>query len=91
MDMERKTKVLNLRVTDRQRLDYERAAELEGTSVSALVTAAADARAQDILHTHSSMTVPSEVFDELLAALDAPATLAPSLEKALREPRYTSS
>jgi uncharacterized protein (DUF1778 family) len=90
MDMERKTKVLNLRVTDRQRQEYERAAELEGTSVTALVTAAADARAQDILHTHSSMKVPSEVFDELLAALDAPTTLAPSLEKALREPRYTS-
>jgi uncharacterized protein (DUF1778 family) len=58
--------------------------------VSALVTSAADDRAQDILHAHSSMKVPADVFDELLAALDAPAPLAPSLEKALRAPRYSN-
>jgi uncharacterized protein (DUF1778 family) len=86
--MERKDKVLNLRVTDRQRTVYERAAALEGVSVSALVTSAADARADEVLHAHASMTVPSDVFDQLLAALDHPATLAPALEKALVKPRY---
>jgi hypothetical protein len=45
VDMERKDKVLNLRVSDKQRAVYERAAALEGVSVSALVTSAADARA----------------------------------------------
>ena len=90
VDMERKAKVLNLRVSDRQRQDYERAAEAEGISVSALVTSAADDRAADILHAHSSMKVPADVFDELLAALDAPVTLSPSLEKALRAPRYSN-
>ncbi len=86
--MERKDKVLNLRVTDRQRGVYERAATLEGVSVSALVTSAADARADEVLHAHASMAVPSDVFDQLLAALDRPAALAPALEKALVEPRY---
>lgn len=86
--MERKDKVLNLRVTDRQRTVYERAATLEGVSVSALVTAAADARADEVLHAHASMTVPSDVFDQLLAALDRPATLAPALQKALVEPLF---
>ena len=86
--MERKSKVMNLRVSERQRRNYERAAELEGVSVSALVTSAADARAEEVLHTHSSMTVPSDVFDQLLAALDQPNPLAPSLEKALRDPRF---
>jgi uncharacterized protein (DUF1778 family) len=86
--MERKTKVLNLRVSDRQRAVYERAAALEGTSVSALVTAAADDRAEQLLLAHSSMTVPSEVFDQLLAALDQSTPLAASLEKALTSPRF---
>jgi uncharacterized protein (DUF1778 family) len=88
MGMERKDKVLNLRVSDRQRTVYERAAALEGISVSALVTSAADARASELLHAHASMTVPADVFDHLLAALDQPAALAPPLEKALIDPRF---
>lgn len=88
MDMGRKDKVLNLRVSDRQRGDYERAAALEGISVSALVTSAADARADELLHAHASMSVPAEVFDSLLDALDQPVTLTPALEKALTEPRF---
>ena len=83
MDMERKEKVLNVRVSDRQRSVYERAAALEGISVSALVTTAADDRADQVLHAHASMTVATEVFDSLLAALDQAASLAPSLAKAL--------
>lgn len=88
VDMERKSRVLNLRVSDRQRTVYERAAALEGVSVSALVTSAADDRADEVLQAHASMTVPSDVFDQLLAALDQPAPLAPALEKALVEPRF---
>lgn len=86
--MERKDKMLNLRVSDRQRTTYERAAALEGVSVSALVTSAADARAEGVLHAHASMTVPTDVFDQILAALDQPAPLAPPLETALTEPRF---
>lgn len=89
--MELKSKVMNLRVSSRQRLVYERAAALEGVSVSALVTSAADARAELVLHAHSSMTVPTDVFDQLLEALDATTPLSPSLEKALRDPRFTQA
>ena len=88
VDMERKSRVLNLRVSERQRTAYERAAALEGTSVSALVTAAADDRAEELLLAHSSMTVPSDAFDQLLAALDQSTPLAASLEKALVSPRF---
>lgn len=84
----RKDKVLNLRISDRQRRVYERAATLEGTSLSALVTSAADARAEEILSTHASLIVPADVFDELLAALDEAVPLAPSLVKALNDPRF---
>lgn len=88
VDMKRKDKVLNIRVSDRQRTVYERAAALAGISVSALVTSAADAHADELLHAHASMTVPADVFDDLLAALDQPAALTPALEKALLEPRF---
>jgi len=88
VDMGRKDKVLNLRVSERQRSDYERAAALAGTTVSALVTAAADAQAREVLRANLTMAVPSDLFDELLAALDQPAPLAPPLEKALIEPRF---
>jgi len=86
--MDRKDKVLNVRVSERQRKLYERAAELQGVSVSALVTSAADIRANELLHAHASMTVSADVFDDLLAALDRPAALRPALEKALAEPRF---
>jgi uncharacterized protein (DUF1778 family) len=81
-------RVLNLRVSDRQRTVYERAAAVEGVSVSALVTSAADARADEVLQVHATMTVSSDVFDQLLAALDQPARLAPPLKKALAKPRF---
>lgn len=86
--MDRKDKTLNVRVSDRQRALYERASALEGISVSALVTSAADRRADELLYEHASMSVPTDVFDGLLSALDHPAALAPSLEKALIEPRF---
>jgi uncharacterized protein (DUF1778 family) len=87
---ERKEKVLNIRVSPTQRTAYERAAALEGVSVSALLTAAADEKAERVLLAHSTMTVPTETFDRLLAALDQPAALAPPLEKALVEPRFVN-
>jgi uncharacterized protein (DUF1778 family) len=87
--MKRKDKVLNLRVSERQRVVYERAASLEGTSVSALVTSAADQRAEQVLHAHASMTLPADIFDQLIAALDQPAPpLASALEKALVDPAF---
>jgi uncharacterized protein (DUF1778 family) len=88
--VDRKDRVLNVRVSPAQRTAYERAAALEGTSVSALVTTAADERAERVLLEHSTMTVPSETFDRLLAELDRPAVLAPPLEKALAEPRFAN-
>ena len=36
----------------------------------------------------ASMTVPSNVFDQLLAALDEQVPLAPAVEKAILEPRF---
>lgn len=82
--MATKDKALNLRISEAQRTELERAAALEGVPVSVLVLGAAHDKAQAVLREHSSMTVPSDVFDQLLAWLDEPPRpLAPSLAKAL--------
>ena len=87
----RKDKVLNVRVTERQRMAYERAAALENTTVTAFVTGAADRRAEELLVAGSSMPVPSDVFDGLLAMLDGPAERLPWMEKVLADRRFTNA
>jgi len=85
-----KTRVLNVRIDEHQREAYERAAALAGTTVSALVTEAADQRAEEILGASSTLRLPSEVFDELLWALEEPVPLSASLEKAFAERRFVN-
>jgi uncharacterized protein (DUF1778 family) len=84
----KKDRVLNLRVDEHQRAAYERAAAIAGTSLSGLITGAADARAEEILHASSSMTVPTEVFEELWTALEHTSPLAPSLQKAFADRQF---
>ena len=55
------------------------------------MTGAADERAEQILIAHSSITVPSDVFDGLLAMLDAPTDRLPWMEKVLVDPRFTNA
>lgn len=88
--MERKDRTLNLRVSERQRAVYERAAAVAGISVAALLTSAADDLADDLLRRHASTTVPTDVFDDLLASLDRPVALPPALAKAFAEPRFVN-
>ena len=86
-----KDKVLNVRISERQRTAYERAAALEDTTVTAFVTGAADERAEQVLVAHSSMRVPSDVFDGLLALLDEPGERLPWMEKVLADRRFTNA
>jgi uncharacterized protein (DUF1778 family) len=53
-----------------ERIRY--AASLERCSVSSFVVDAADERARRIIRDQQMTVVPSEYFDRLLAALDAP-------------------
>lgn len=87
----KRDKVLHLRVTERQRTAYERAAALSNTTVTAFVTGAADERADHALLTNSSMRVPSEVFDGLLAMLDQPGEGLAWMDKVLADQRFTNA
>lgn len=65
---------LEFRVSPEDRARIERAAEFLGESESAFVRTAAEARADQVLRAHDAVTtVPAEFFEELIAALDAPA------------------
>lgn len=58
--------------TDRMRIEL--AAELTGEPVTAFARTAAEERADRVLREHEAVTtVPAEFFDDMAAALDAPA------------------
>jgi uncharacterized protein (DUF1778 family) len=57
------------------------AAELEHQSVSAFVLDAASERAEQVIAPASATVVPSDFFDRLREALDAPAVPNPALQR----------
>jgi uncharacterized protein (DUF1778 family) len=74
---------LEFRVTPDDRALIERAAHLEGEPVTAFARAAAAERAARVLRDHeATTTVPPEFFEQLIAALDAPARPSPALAEA---------
>jgi uncharacterized protein (DUF1778 family) len=65
---------LEYRVTSAARALIERAAEIAGMPPTSFARMAAEERAAQIVREHdATMVVPPEYFDNLLAALDAPA------------------
>lgn len=76
---------LEVRVRPDSKARLERAAELSQVPLSDFVRSAAEARAEQVLAEYESTTrVPAEFFDELLAALDAPARPNAALTAAAR-------
>ncbi|BBZ52347.1 DUF1778 domain-containing protein [Mycobacterium heidelbergense] len=72
---------------DRKSL-IERAAQLLDEPVSEFARAAVEEKAERILREHqAATTVPAEFFDELLAALDAPANPNAELARAAKHAR----
>lgn len=61
----------------------ERAAELTNVPVSDFVRSAVEERVEQVLRDHDvQTTVPADFFDDLLAALDAPAEANAALARA---------
>jgi uncharacterized protein (DUF1778 family) len=69
--------------TRMERIRY--ASALQGTSVSTFVVEAAYERAEQVIDEHHSTLVPSDYFDQLLAALDKPPRAIPELVAAARK------
>lgn len=83
---------LEFRVTPARKAMIERAAQLSGEPVTAFARGAAEERADRVLREHeATIVVPAEFFDDLIAALDAPAEPNPELVAAGERLRETVS
>ncbi len=81
---------LEFRVTPTDRALIERAAQLAGEPVTTFARTAAEERAERVLRDHeATTTVPTEFFDELIAAFDQPAQMSPALADAAARRRET--
>ncbi|GAB2529526.1 DUF1778 domain-containing protein [Paramicrobacterium agarici] len=77
------TERLEFRVSAQVKATIQRAADLVGEPVTAFARSAAEARADRVLREHDMVTVvPDAFFDDLMAALDAPAIANPALVEA---------
>ena len=82
-----RTDRVEARVSPEQRERIERAAAFSGESMSSFMVSAAVARADDVIAERSATVVPSDYFDQLLAALDEPAESSPRLAAAAKKAR----
>jgi len=80
---------LDLRIEPERNERIRAAAALEGKSVSAFVSEAADARAEQVIAEHTSTVVPADFFDRLYASLDEPPLVVPALAELAARPRRT--
>lgn len=79
---------LEFRLPDESKARMERAAEIARVPLSDFVRTAAEERTEAILREHdAAVTVPAAYFDDLLAALDAPAKVNKNLANAFRRSR----
>lgn len=78
--MAARTARIELRADVARERRIRRAAELSHQSVTAFVLDAATARAEEVIAASSTTVVPSNWFDKLFSALDAP----PRANRALR-------
>ena len=74
---------LDVRLQPASKDRLERAAELTNVPVSDFVRSAVEERVEQVLRDHDvQTTVPADFFDDLLAALDAPAEANAALARA---------
>jgi len=83
----KKTETINLRVDLTTRDLIARAAEATGKSMTAFMTEAAQAAAEQELLDRRFINLDAAAFDELEALLDGPATANAALTDLLRSPR----
>ena len=81
--MATRTERIEARVAPRDRARIDKAAALEGQSVSAFMVSAAAEKAVQVIAAATTTVTPAEYFDRLTAALDR-ADRAPRLARAAR-------
>jgi uncharacterized protein (DUF1778 family) len=78
---------IELRAEPEQEERIRTAARLMNQSITTFVVTAAVERADEVIATWSTTTVPAEFFDQLLAALDQPPVANEAMTRAVRRRR----
>lgn len=78
-----RTERVEARVAPRDRARIDRAAALEGQSVSTFIVTAAAEKADQVIAARTTTMVPAAYFDRLVAAIDR-ADRAPRLARAVK-------
>ncbi len=79
--MDTRTQRVEARIAPRDRARIEKAAALEGQSISAFMVKAAAERADQVITARTTTVVPADYFDRMVAAIDR-ADRAPRLARA---------
>ena len=81
-----RTERIEARLAPRDRKMIDRAAALEGQSVSSFIVMAAAERAEHVIAARTTTVLPGQYFDRLLAAIDR-ADRAPQLARTVKRAR----
>ena len=76
---------INLRLSNSAKMSLERAARLEGKSVSSFILASALVHAEKTIHDHEIMTLNKQDSDAFFDALSKPITFNKKLSDAFEE------
>ena len=79
--MDTRTQRVEARIAPHDRARIDKAAALEGQSISAFMVKAAAERAEQVITARTTTVVPADYFDRLVAAIDR-ADRAPRLARA---------
>jgi len=78
-----RTQRVEARIAPRDRARIDKAAALEGQSISTFLVTAAAEKANQVITARTTTTVPADYFDRLVAAIDR-ADRAPRLARAAK-------
>ena len=84
--MATRTQRIEARLAPRDRARIDKAASLEGQSVSAFMVSAAAEKAAQVIASRTTTVVPAEYFDRLVAAIDR-ADRSPRLARVAKRAR----
>jgi uncharacterized protein (DUF1778 family) len=82
----KRSRRINMRVSDRQESILRAAAELSGETLTGFVLSVATERAQDVVERSQRIEVSTAEFERFVAALDGPADDMPALRKHASKP-----
>jgi uncharacterized protein (DUF1778 family) len=87
----KRSRRINMRVSDRQENILRAAAELSGETLTGFVLSVATERAQDVVERSQRIKVSTEAFERFVSALDGPVEDMPTVRRYAGKPSQIPS